>query len=366
MSKLTNCIICGSKTKKLKKVFLFEKTINKDKMIKLRECIKNDCKHIFQVDYNKKDLENHYKYPRHISSLNNFDQLYFKDRKNFIVNNSNYSKVSTMLEVGPGDQYFLKQFNNVDRYYFDLNPQTNRILKKFYKFNNISYSKKKFDLICMCHVLEHVYNPTKFLNFLKKKLSIKKNFNGIFFIEVPDFTYMNEPDKTDGFIYEHLHYFSMKSLIKLFERVNINILSIRIHLDTNNRSCQNYILQAVCTLNNFKKRYDLISLWKNKNLEIKKIFLTALRENKKIIFWGIGGSFFKFVEGLKIKKSHNITLIDQRDYDKTFKGLSIFKQNSIKNKKVDIVIVCTSELENVKINLKKLKVTYKNIYQVKS
>ena len=58
--------------------------------------------------------------------------------------------------------------------------------------------------------------------------------------------------------------------------------------------------------------------------------------------------------------------IFQVDYNKTFKGLSIFKQNSIKNKKVDIVIVCTSELENVKINLKKLKVTYKNIYQVKS
>ena len=172
---------------------------------------------------------------------------------------------------------------------------------------------------------------------------------------------MNEPDKTDGFIYEHLHYFNMKSLIKLFDKVNVNILSIRIHIDTKNRSCQNYILQAVCTLNSYKKRFDLINLWKNKNLKVKKKFLDALKKNKEIIFWGIGGSFFKFIEDF-----NNIKLIDQRDYNKSFRGLSVLNQNSVKYKKVEIVIVCTSELENVKTNLKKLKVTYKKIYQVKS
>lgn len=361
-----NCIICGFKTIKLEKVFLFEKTINKDKLINLRQCKNINCKHIFQVGYSKKDLDKHYKYPRHISNPTKFDYLYFKNRKNFIVNNTSFSQVSNMLEVGPGDQFFLKQFSNIDRYYYDLNPQTNKILKKFYKFNNIKSSKKKFDLICLCHVLEHVYNPKNFLNFLKKKLSVKKNFNGIFFIEVPDFTYMNEPDKTDGFIYEHLHYFSMRSLVKLFEVTNINILSVRIHLDTKNRSCQNYILQAVCSLNNFKKRLGLVDLWRKKNQKIKKIFLKSFYKKEKIIFWGIGTSFFKFIEDLNIKNSNNITLIDKRDYNKTLKGFFISEESSIKNKKVDIVIVCTAELESVKENLGKLNVNYKKIYQIKS
>ena len=366
MTQSTKCIICESKTRRLKTLFSYEKTIKKTKKLYLRECSQDDCGHIFQINYNKKDLDEHYKYPRLLTKPNKFDIIYFENRKKFIEANTKFSELRSMLEVGPGDEFFLKQFKKIKRYFYDLNPQTNRILRKYFNFENIISSKKKFDLISICHVLEHVYNPKKFLNFLKTKLSIKTKYNGTIFIEVPDFTYLNDPDKTDGYIYEHLHYFNIKSLIKLFQMVNINILSIRIHLDTKNRTCQNFVLQAACTLDVSNKKKNLISLWSSKNLETKKKFINSYKKNDKILFWGIGTSFFKFIENLEIKSLNNLTFVDQRDYDKFFNGLTILSPMSIKNKKYDTIIVCTAELENVKERLKFLNVKYDKLHQVKS
>jgi len=83
--------------------------------------------------------------------------------------------------------------------------------------NENSLPKKYFDVICMFQTLEHVYNPTEFLEIICKSLKP----NGLLYIEVPNlydslvFTY-DIPIHYKFFFHQaHLWYFSAKSLISL-------------------------------------------------------------------------------------------------------------------------------------------------------
>ena len=145
----------------------------------------------------------HYKYPRLKTKINQSDIDYYKNRIKFIKHNYNYKSLKSVLEIGPGDGVFLREIDKLKKFFYDLNPSVNRNLKKKFTFININKTKKKFDLICASHVLEHVLNPYLFLKNIKNHLSK----NGVIFLEVPDFSYFSEPEKVEGFIYEHLHYF---------------------------------------------------------------------------------------------------------------------------------------------------------------
>ena len=47
------------------------------------------------------------------------------------------------------------------------------LLYSYYNFKK--KSKRKFDIICASHLLEHIDSPKNFLRNIKKKLSLDKN-----------------------------------------------------------------------------------------------------------------------------------------------------------------------------------------------
>ena len=84
--------------------------------------------------------------------------------------------------------------------------------------------KKKFDLITLNKVLEHIEDPTQFLKNYLKNLKI----NGYLYIEVP---YIDAREDHIGynreeFFIEHHHVFSKTSLILMLLNLELDILKI--------------------------------------------------------------------------------------------------------------------------------------------
>jgi hypothetical protein len=358
----------------LPKVNSYEKTINKKKLLNLFLCSNFNCQHIFQKNFDKADLNNHYKYPRVKTKPTRDDHKYLNDRIDFVKSNTKIYNLKSILEIGPGDEFFLKKFKKLEKFFYEINPSTRKKLSLLYSYYNFKKkSKRKFDIICASHLLEHIDSPKNFLRNIKKKLSLDKNeinrkakkipgtqssngVGGVFFLEVPDFSYLNETDNIDGYIFEHLHYFNLRSILKLLDLSGMELIAIRRYLNKKNRTCINYVLQVLAKVRNGKE-YNISKIWSLKNMIIKKYFQKNI--NKKILFWGIGTTFFKFIENFKCQTYKNIYYADIRDYGKNIFGFSIFEPSHFADHIFDILIVCTAEHAQVKLTLKKFNIKCK-------
>lgn len=119
---------------------------------------------------------------------------------------------SRLVEVGCGKGHFLDLLARED--YFILsgydatyegdNPNIHR---RYLTTND----KIDSDFIVLRHVLEHIPNPYKFLDMLKSVFGICP-----IYIEVPDFDWIKETGTFVDITYEHVNYFTKKSLSKLF------------------------------------------------------------------------------------------------------------------------------------------------------
>lgn len=91
-------------------------------------------------------------------------------------------------------------------------------------FDNKKF-KKKFNIITLNKVIEHVKNPNYFLNKTRKLLKKK----GFVYIEVPDgiaAKNSNEGKNREEFYLDHLHIFSVKSLNNCLIKSKFNVLKI--------------------------------------------------------------------------------------------------------------------------------------------
>ncbi len=359
--KVNKCPICNNRSKNIHKQFSYEKTINKKVLLKLNQCNALNCHHIFLAEYNKGDLAKHYKYPRYETKITNADIDYTLSRVNFIKNNSNFKKIKSVLELGPGEGFFLRYLNIKNKYFYDLNPNVIKKLKQKFNYFNLKKKNKNFDLICVCHMLEHVYNPYIFLKGIKSSLSK----DGKIFIEIPDFSYFSEPDNVEGIIYEHLHYFSIKSIQNLFDKLGFEIIAIKRNLNKDNKTCINYALQILATFKKSKKN-TIRNILKAKYDDENRIIKKYLKYKKNILVWGIGTNFLKFAIKIKLPAQKNIFFTDVREYGKKIFGFNIKKPNEFYKKNFDLVVVATSDITNVKESLSKLKIKFNHLLKIKS
>lgn len=143
--------------------------------------------------------------------------------------------------------------------------------------------KKKFDLIVLSHVLEHITNPKALIYSLKKLLSTK----GILIIEVPSVdNLLNGKYSFDLLKYfqnMHIHHFTINSLRYLAQELSLEI----IYIDDVSRVVMKNKLKKddLQHFNNFEKSYSLLQ--SIEELRIKKnkykIFRAPIVTLKSII-----------------------------------------------------------------------------------
>jgi len=267
-SKASDCNICGSSTEKILAIpFKGLIGLSSDYIQRIHIC--DNCGFIFTANpFNAEQLENIY------ANLANFEGQIsagsFVERKdyvkrakfqfNFIYNN--ISDFASVLDIGASTGFSLSLYKEAGCEVFGIEPSkiNKDTAQKVYGVDLYagmfeSYIRehydKKYDLVFLSNMLEHVENP---MDFMKKVSSITQKY---IFIEVPvlECKYADEP--FGHFCDEHINYFTAESLNSLMTRLGYSLVEL----------CMNYYWDTKCP----SGKPALMTLW-NKTAEIHNSF----------------------------------------------------------------------------------------------
>ena len=176
----------------------------------------NNEKGQYQLSYNDEEIE----------YINNYAKRIYEVIKDKITN-------KTFLDIGCGEGYTLKNFKDygfnitgIDFSSFGISNHNSSLINNFISgdiyvtIDDLILNNKKYDLINLQNVLEHVINPIEIINIISKLLTK----DGILVIRVPnDFSKLQNHLMEKKYINEqfwvappdHLSYFTLDSLKKL-------------------------------------------------------------------------------------------------------------------------------------------------------
>lgn len=142
----------------------------------------------------------------------------------------------SLLDIGSGLGIFLYnlrkkvkwELNGVepDINFSNFSNNTLKIKTTNKSFKKNLFKKKKFDIITLNKVIEHVKDPEKFI--LTAMENLRKN--GYIYLEVPDGVSAfksKEGKNREEFFLDHLHVFSAKSLYNLIIKCGLKVISIK-------------------------------------------------------------------------------------------------------------------------------------------
>jgi hypothetical protein len=148
----------------------------------------------------------------------------------FNIINSLNIKYQTVCDVGAGNGINLGLFQSIGKEICGYEPS--KFLSNFAKTRGVNIIegfadavKGEYDLVLMIHVLEHLVNPKKTIE------NLKKNVKKYLFIEVP----LSE-DKFQSFQYSHTYYFSLNTLSQIITKCGFK----RIYIHHKSRKVNDY------------------------------------------------------------------------------------------------------------------------------
>ncbi|GIW22747.1 MAG: hypothetical protein KatS3mg068_1754 [Candidatus Sericytochromatia bacterium] len=221
------CITCGSKNIRLfysqKNVPLYQNFLfssYKDAIncktgdINLVYCYK--CSFIYNSTFKANLIDYSINY-ENTQFYSGYFQKYIEGLINFLVNN--FRNITGILEIGCGKGDFLKKLSlkypNLKLYGFDKSLDNSVVIGNLnlynYYYNKNLNLNLNFNLLILRHVLEHIYNPFK---FLKNNTDLSK----FIFIETPSFEWIIDNNAYWDIFYEHCNYFTKKSLLYIFKK----------------------------------------------------------------------------------------------------------------------------------------------------
>lgn len=143
-----------------------------------------------------------------------------------------------ICDIGGNDGSLLRTFkrvSSVENYYLNIDPSLN--LTKICQENGINAicdffcietAKKidtKFDVVVSTNVFQHLADINSFVEGVKYLL----NENGIWILEFPNWVHDMETNQFDQIYHEHIYYYSVTPLHKLFTKHGIKILNVSEH-----------------------------------------------------------------------------------------------------------------------------------------
>jgi len=181
-------------------------------------------------------------YISHTDSNKSFTDKLYQIVKGYSLNkklkliNSFNTEGKKLLDVGCGTGEFLLNCKNNEWNVVGVEPNNNarelaslKISKKdtpliFSDLNDLT--NKKFDVITLWHVLEHVPNLEDYIKKLKELLKP----NGVLVVAVPNFKSFDANHYKEFWaaydVPRHLWHFSIKSIRLLFSKVNMSVVKI--------------------------------------------------------------------------------------------------------------------------------------------
>lgn len=198
--------------------------------------LKMKIKNLYSSDYNKSiysgKLKTNFDKINKLPPKKSDNYLRVQRINNFIKKKSEFKNIKKIscLDIGSGLGIFPYKMKKKNFKITALDPDKASCehIRKNLKINTIHGDflklkiKKKFEFISLNKVIEHISNPKKILERVKKILSAK----GLIYIEVPDIKASMKGKSREEFHLDHLHVFSKKSLEFLSKSLNLKINQI--------------------------------------------------------------------------------------------------------------------------------------------
>lgn len=188
------------------------------------------CGHVFNQAFDPGKIQYNVQYENSLHFSPRFQQHAIWLAHHLVDEYSLHGK--TIVEIGSGKGDFLRllcEYGGNVGTGFDPSYEPNaEEAHPFMSFIRDVYSEQyadyQADLICSRHTLEHMENPTGFVQSLRSTIGNHKR--SVVFIEVPNFGYILRDTAIWDIIYEHYSYFSPHSLSNLFSFHGFNILTL--------------------------------------------------------------------------------------------------------------------------------------------
>ena len=370
---IQKCCICGSKVETIFELpYRYTDSLFNDVYVqKIGICKK--CGFIFtQNPFTSEQLEYRYKQfskygfndNKRIFNVSDDYQKRCKRQKFFIEENIN-DKIKSIIDIGASSGYNLSLYSGIERMGIEPSKINCDLAKENYDvdmFNGMflefleEKKKKKYDLVFLSHVLEHVVDPFKFIS------DCSKINNKFIFIEVPlfDLKFINEP--FGFFCEEHVNYFTYESLINLMSNVGYSLINSQIQIE--NKSTLPAGFPSICLLFE-KSNVGKVSYFMFSSLEILKRYLKinskelikvqkrieSIPCGERLVVWGTGHHVSMLLENTELKNKNIVKFYDSdiRKKDLTIMGKVIcpFNEADIIDKKIDAILIGTYTAQDV-------------------
>lgn len=372
------CPVCNSNNKK----FLYKQNFNNTSispMDSYEVCYCNICGFIFADQIpSQKDLDFYYqnlsKYENNYSNSNlkpEYD-LYYNEVFKFI-----YPYVVSLnhpiLDIGCSTGELLnifKQQGFTDITGIDPSPYCKEKVKKLYDIkietgclNSFHLQNtKKFNIIILSEVLEHVIDLDEFFGCLNNLL----NDDGLLLITTPDLKrfspYISIPFQQ--FSTEHINFFTETSMTNLLKKYKFNVVQsdFKKHIYTKITDPDLFIIakkdfykkdeQGISCIKSYIEQSEILDA-SNKNF-----YKELIKKYDSIIIWGTGTQTLRILNDIDINKIEYFVDSNNRYHNKYIKGKIIKSPKEIKEDYP--ILISTYAYEDDIINIIKNELKLKN------
>lgn len=241
-TEINNCLVCNSNNKSLLYKNIIHtcgilKTLNIHDVVKSNVYVCNNCGHSFLSPVLKSELITEY---YTLTNSEYFDRVPLHTRLNedlkVLDNIYDLKSEGKVLEVGCGNGFLLNLFKEkgYDCTGIEPSPKAAKFAKDNLDLNVLNqlldkntFTDNQFDIILLMDVIEHLYNPNELIQICNKIL--KKD--GILVILTGDISAINVKIWREKWYYfyswEHISFFTKKSLLKLAELNGFSLISIK-------------------------------------------------------------------------------------------------------------------------------------------
>lgn len=265
------------------------------------------CGHIFQHslddDFIKEIYEKWYKYYpfSNLESMNDSYRIPFENFLLLTLRREIHHEYKSVLEIGCGEESQLMFYLSHGLEVTAINPTVPKssrmkFIKGYYERADI---KDKYDIIVSRFNLEHIGNVDEFFSSLKKNLKPK----GRILIQVPNASRFLESGLLNIFVHEHVHYFSIQSLMLMAINNGFNVSNI-------NSSNESSLIVELCMTTDDMDQ-DHIN---HSSSLVKTLISTMDGAHKRVVIYGSGLSLTKLLYEENISKyKDKIIIIDDNE-----------------------------------------------------
>ena len=166
------------------------------------------------------------------------------------------------------------------------------VVQGYFGENTNALKGQKFDIVVCYNFLEHMPHPKKVLEDLKKYL----NNNSYIYMTVPSLNFIESTSCVHEFISDHLSYFTLNSLEKLFVYCGYQILKCNSFHNKNDLEITAKFKKEEKVCLNLNEYHELIN-------KVDNILDNLKGVNKPIFIWGAGHRSLTLISQLKYEKN---------------------------------------------------------------